>query len=374
LLRAGAAGAGGDIGGNVSYGNRMERLRGELGSLEVDALLVTDLTNVLYLTGFSGTNGQALVWGAGAVFMSDPRYRARAKQIVREAEVVIYPDRLTDALGDRLRSAGVQRLGFEASTVTVAERDKLAERLEGIELIGTAGVVEGLRRAKDDDEIEAVRRAARLADEAFEWVLGRIEPGRAERDVALELEMHLRSEGADDVSFEPIVGSGPLSAHIHHTPGERTIQRGDLVLLDFGARISGYCSDLTRTVAVGEPTPEQRDVYAHVLEAQARGIAAIAAGADCRPVDAAARDHLAARGFGEEFAHGLGHGVGLDVHEAPRLHKSSEDTLVEGDIVTVEPGVYRDGWGGIRIEDCVLVTKEGAEVLGRAPKEELASV
>lgn len=358
----------------MSYENRTERLRAQLGALEVDALLVTNLTNVRYLTGFSGTNGQALVWDTGAVFMSDPRYRARAQEIVRTAEVVIYPDRLTDALGDRLRSAGVNRLGFEASTMTVAERDKLVPRLEGAELVGTDGAVEGLRRAKDDDEIEAVRRAARLADEAFEWVLGRIEPGRAERDVALDLEVRMRSEGAEEVSFEPIVGSGPLSAHIHHTPGERTLERGDLVLLDFGARASGYCSDLTRTVVLGEPTAEMQEVYALVLEAQSRGIGAVAAGADGRTVDASARDFLARRGCAEEFAHGLGHGVGLDIHEAPRLSKTSEDTLVEGDIVTVEPGLYRDDWGGIRIEDCVLVTKEGAEVLGRAPKDELVSV
>ena len=358
----------------MSHESRIERVRAELEERDLEALLVTDLTNVRYLTGFSGTNGQVLVWGSGALFLSDPRYAARAADVVRGADVRIYADRLTDVLGEQLRAAGVRRLGFEGETVTVAERDRLEERLDGVALESTVGLVEGLRRSKDDDEIASVRRAVGIADEAFAWVLERLAPGRREREIALELEMRMRGEGADDASFEPIVGSGPLSAHIHHTPGERELQRGDLVLLDFGARADGYCSDLTRTVVLGEPTPEQRAVYELVLDAQARGIDAVRAGAECARVDAAARDAIAAAAREEEFGHGLGHGVGLDIHEAPRLHKTSEDALVEGDVVTIEPGVYRVGWGGIRIEDCVLVTKEGGEVLGRAPKSDLLSV
>jgi Xaa-Pro aminopeptidase len=180
----------------------------------------------------------------------------------------------------------------------------------------------------------------------------------------------MRTEGAEDVSFEPIVGSGPLSAHIHHTPGERVFEKGDLILMDFGARVDGYCSDMTRTVVLGAATDDQRAQYELVLAAQQRGVEAAVAGAACARVDDAARSVIADAGFGEAFAHGLGHGVGLDIHEAPRLGRISEDTLQSGEVVTIEPGVYLEE-GGIRIEDCVLVNKDGARILTGAPKQEL---
>jgi Xaa-Pro aminopeptidase len=358
----------------MSHEQRIEQVRGKLADAEVDALLVTNATNVGYLTGFTGTNGQVLVLQSDAVFFSDPRYAARAADLVRAAEVDIYPTRLTEVLPGHLKRARVSRLGFEAATMTVAERDDLADRLVGVDLAATKGVVEDLRRHKDEEEVALLREAVRIADETFEWVLERLEPGRSEREIALALEIRMRERGADEASFRPIVGSGPLSSHIHHTPSDRLLERGDLVLLDFGARWRGYCSDLTRTVVLGPARDEHLETYDLVLEAQRRGIEAVAVGAAGVRVDAAARDVIAAAGHEAAFGHGLGHGVGLDIHEAPRLAKTSEDELRAGDVVTVEPGVYRVGQGGIRIEDCVLVTPDGGEVLGKAPKSELVEL
>lgn len=353
---------------------RVRALREALEGTHAQALLVTDLTNVRYLTGFSGTNGQVLVTAAETVFMTDGRYAARASSLVEEADIDIYPSRLTESLIPRLKDLGIKQLGFESLTMTVSERDDLDDRLEGIDLVATTRLVEELRRVKDEDEIGALRRAIAVGDEAFAWILQRLQPGMTEREVALELEVHMRQSGADEISFSPIVGSGPLSAHIHHSPSGRPFEKGDLVLLDFGARVDGYCSDLTRTVVLGPATEEQQEIYDLVLRAHRAGIAALRAGVHGADADAAARDLIEDAGRGEDFGHGLGHGVGLDIHEAPRLHRVSEDTLRAGDVVTVEPGIYKSPWGGIRIEDCVLVTDEGAETLGSAPKDELIEV
>jgi Xaa-Pro aminopeptidase len=356
----------------MDHAGRLRSVQARLSSLEVDALLVTNLTNVRYLTGFVGTNGQVLVTASSpALFLSDPRYAARATAFVQGAEVAIYPHKLTDVLPERLTAEGIEQLGVEAQTMTIAQRDELDAQLEEVSLVPVAKVVEDLRRTKDAAEIAQLRAAAQLADDAFERVLDRLAPGATERDVALEIEVTMRRAGADGVSFEPIVGSGPLSSHIHHYPTERSFEKGDLVLLDFGCKLDGYCSDLTRTVVLGPATDEQREQYELVLAAQAAGLRALAVGAPAATVDAAARAVIDGAGRADEFGHGLGHGVGLEVHEAPTLNKVSEDVLAANDVVTIEPGVYSPGAGGVRIEDCVVVTEGGAEVLGSAPKDVL---
>ena len=355
----------------MNHEARVKKLQDSLPEHEVDALFVVDLDNVRYLTGFSGSNGQVVITPKTAWFLTDGRYRARAQETVEAAEVIVYSDSALVPLKDRLATEGVSRVGIEASTVTVAERGRFAAKLEGSELIETTGVVEALRRVKDDDEIRLMRRAVEIADGAFEWVLDRLVTGATEREVALDLEVKMRRAGADEVSFPPIVGSGPLSAHIHHSPSDRSFERGDLVLLDFGCRVDGYCSDLTRTVCLGTASPEQKEMYATVLAAQLAGIEAVTPGAPTLAADAAARGIIDAAGHAEDFGHGLGHGLGLNVHESPRLHWASEDTFMAGDICTVEPGVYVIGSGGIRIEDDVLVTGSGAEALTGAPKKEL---
>lgn len=355
----------------MDHEGRVTRLRGKLEEAGVDALLVTNLVNVRYLTGFSGSNGAVLVRPGDAIFFSDPRYRARAADLVQGAEVVIYKDRLTDELSGRLTAAGVRKLGLEAASVTLAQQKSLDERLPEVELVGVEDLVEDLRKFKDPDELRLIREAVDLADKGFAWVLDNLTPGMTEIEVALELEVMLRKEGAEDVSFEPIVGSGPLSAHIHHSPSTRTLDKEDLVLLDFGARVEGYCSDLTRTVILGPSSEQQRELYDLVLRAQTAGVEAAAPGVRCADVDAAARSVIEGAGMGDEFGHGLGHGVGLDIHENPAFNRISEDSLSGGEVMTVEPGVYVIGTGGIRIEDCVIIEDSGASVLGSAPKDRL---
>jgi Xaa-Pro aminopeptidase len=355
----------------MDHSGRVARLRDGLGAAGVDGVLITDLTNVRYLSGFSGTNGAVLVTQDGATFFSDPRYRARAADLVQGAEVVIYQDRLTDELTGRLASAGIGKLGVEAGNVTLAQSNRLAERLPDVELVPVEDLVEDLRRVKEPAELDLIRRAVDLADQGFKWVTENVAPGMTEVEVALELEVMMRKAGAEDVSFEPIVGSGPLTAHIHHSPSDRILDKGDLVLLDFGARVEGYCSDLTRTVVLGPATDEQREMYELVLRAQAAGIEAAKPGAKCAEVDAAARAIIVDAGMGDEFGHGLGHGVGLDIHEDPAFSRISEDSLQGGEVMTVEPGVYVIGTGGIRIEDDIVIDSSGATVLGTAPKDRL---
>ncbi|MEA2460213.1 MAG: hypothetical protein QOH90_390 [Actinomycetota bacterium] len=355
----------------MDHDSRVARLQAGLQGAEVDGLLVTDLTNVRYLTGFSGTNGQVLVTASGATFLTDGRYRARSQQLVKGADIVVYPDGLGDALPGLVQKAEVRRLGIEARNVTLALKDRIVSAAGGAELVPTDSLVEKLRRSKDDDEVRRLEEATSVSDSAFKYIIDRLEPGRTEIEIALDLEIEMRRSGADDVSFEPIVGSGPLSAHIHHTPSSRRLEKGDLVLMDFGARVDGYCSDLTRTVVLGAATDEQLKVYEIVRAAQQAGIDALRPGATGRDVDGAARKVIADAGHGDVFEHGLGHGLGLDIHEDPRLARTSDDVAMAGDVITVEPGVYLTDFGGIRIEDDVLVTDDGARVLGSAPKDHL---
>ena len=354
----------------MDHGGRIERLRASLADKDVDAFLITNLTNVRYLTGFSGTNGQVLVTSRDAFFFTDPRYAARASDIVSGAEVEIYPGKLGDVLIPRLKGAGATRVGVEAATVTVADRKRLAERLADFEVVDVENAVEELRRVKEPAEVDKLRSAVQIADQAFTWALDRLVPGATEREVALDIEVRMRQTGADGVSFDPIVGSGPLSAHIHHSPSERTFEKGDLVLLDFGCRADGYCSDMTRTVVIGPATDDQRRIYETVLAAQLAGIAAVRAGVAGTEVDATARKVVEDAGEGPNFPHSLGHGVGLDIHETPAL-KLSEEPLLPGEVVTIEPGIYVVGDGGVRIEDMVVVTDAGCDVLTASPKDTL---
>jgi Xaa-Pro aminopeptidase len=356
---------------------RMQRLQDAFETVGIDALLVTDLTNVSYLSGFSGSNAQLLVTRSQAHLLTDPRYDQRARSLVADCEIHIYEGRSgvswRGGPAQILRPliSGSARVGIEADNMSVTEFAGLEALFDGTEWIATSGVVEQLRKSKDAGELKLLREAMALADAAFEHIVGRLDAGRKERDVALDLEVFMRSNGAEAVSFHPIVGSGPLSAHIHHTASERVLEKGDLVLLDFGARYQGYCSDMTRTVVLGAASEQQAEIYDVVLEAQRAAIDSISPGALGSEVDSVARKVIADAGHAQRFNHGLGHGVGLAVHELPGLGKTSTDRLEVGEVVTVEPGIYLPGDGGIRIEDCVLVTADGAEVLTSARKESL---
>jgi Xaa-Pro aminopeptidase len=345
---------------------RADRLVERLAERELDALVVTNLVNVRYLTGYTGSNGAVLITPEQRVFFTDFRYVSQAAEQVPDF-VRVKGER--DLLGDVAeRAAG--RIGFEDATMSV----RSFERLKGLvgekgELVAAGNLVEALRALKEPGELEAIRAAAALADEALRRVLERGLAGRTERAVALELEATMRELGAEEPSFESIVAAGPHGALPHATPRDVEIPAGVLVTIDWGARLDGYCSDCTRTYASGPLADEAAAVYELVLDAQVSASDAVRAGASAKEVDAVSRDIISAAGHGEHYGHGLGHGVGLDVHEAPRLAPTSEDTLAAGNVVTVEPGVYVPDELGVRIEDLVVVTGDGREVLSGLAKD-----
>jgi Xaa-Pro aminopeptidase len=346
--------------------SRAERLGKLVGERELEMLLVSDLTNVRYLTGFGGTNGACLVGPELRVFFTDFRYTERAAEEVGEEWERPEGEReLIPQIAKRMRG----RVGFEDAKLSVRQLSKLREAVpDGVELAPAGDLVEELRAVKEPEEVERIAAAAELADGVYRWAIERGLTGRSERDVARACEARIRELGAEP-SFPPIVATAANGALPHAEPGERQIDRGELVVFDMGALLDGYCSDCTRTFATGELDEEAREVYELVREAQAAGLEAVKAGPSGKEVDAVPRELIAAAGHGERFGHGLGHGVGLEVHEAPRLAATSEDTLAEGNVVTVEPGVYLPGRFGVRIEDLVVLTAEGHRNLSGLPKE-----
>ena len=357
----------------MSCSTRRAALRALLPGAGVDALLVTDLVNVRYLTGFTGSNAALLVHADGdgaSRFCTDGRYRTQAATEVPDLETVV--DRASAVeLAKRLPTLGVERPGFESDAVTVDAYDALAEAAGGVRMHRVPGLVQRLRAVKDAVEVEALRRACAVGDAALADLLeaGGLRPGRTEREVALDLEDRMRRHGAAGPAFETILAAGANSAVPHHRPTAAELQRGDLVKLDFGALVDGYHSDMTRTVVLGRPTDWQRELHALVTEAQAAGRAALAPGAEVTAVDAAARGVVERAGRGEEFVHGLGHGVGLQIHEAPYVGKTGTGALAAGMVVTVEPGVYLPGRGGVRIEDTLVVRDDGSELLTHTTRE-----
>jgi Xaa-Pro aminopeptidase len=358
--------------------DRVERLAGELETLGVDALLVQSLVDVRYLSGFTGSSGLVLVLGpslAGELgahrFYTDFRYTTQSAAEVPDAFTrEIVAGELTEAVAATLAER-TGRLGFDEASVTVKTHARLHELLGGWELVGCAGAVQRLRAVKEPGEIARLRAASELADEALRGVLEDGLVGHTERDVAIELELRMRRLGAEAASFPSIVAAGAHGALPHAQPRGEAIPRDVLVTIDWGALLDGYCSDCTRTYATGEGISAlAREVYEIVLAAQEQSLAAVAAGLSGRDLDAVARQVIEQAGHGEHFGHGLGHGVGLEIHEAPRLSRTaSEEPLLIGNVVTVEPGIYLPGELGVRIEDLVVVGELGPDVLTGLPKE-----
>lgn len=348
---------------------RADRLTMLLPDAQIDILLVSELANVRYLTGYTGSNGLALIGAAIRAFITDFRYVEQAAAQVDPSFERLRAERdLVESLLWALPDEPV-RLGFEDAHTSVRDHRRLRELLpDRIELIPVTGLVERLRAVKEPGEIEAIRAAARLADASFERLIRDGLVGRTEREVALALEHDMVARGADRPSFDTIVAAGAHGALPHAAPREVEIRKGDMVVIDWGAELDGYCSDCTRTVAAGEPGPAAREIYELVLEANRVGLSAVTAGASGRDVDGAARAVIEAGGHGGEFGHGLGHGVGIEVHEAPRLSQRSSDDLHAGNVVTVEPGVYISGRLGVRIEDLVVTTDNGCDLLTSVPK------
>ncbi len=353
----------------MDHALRRGRLAERLPDLGVEALLVTRLPNVRYLTGFTGSRGEALVAPGEAVFFTDGRYEEQSRHEVLDLERVATMEDLRDRVVHTATRLGVSRLGFEEGDLTYKAWGELRGKAEGIELVPVGEEVERLRRGKDPEEMATIRRAQEATDVAFEEILSRIREGVTERELALELELAMRRAGADAPAFESIVAFGEGAAEPHHAPDERPLRAGDVVKLDFGALVDGYHADMTRTVALGEPPAALREVYQVVQAAQAAGAEAVRAGAATHDVDRAARSLIEDAGYGDRFTHGLGHGVGLEVHEGPWLRPKGEDLLVACAVVTVEPGVYIPGLGGVRIEDMVEVTEDGCRVIPRSSKE-----
>jgi Xaa-Pro aminopeptidase len=349
---------------------RLTALTAAVAERELDALLVSHIVDVRWLTGFSGSNAVAVVGAAQARFVTDFRYLTQAaEQLGERWEREIATELLARAVAG-LPDRRPLRLGFDDAHLTVKQHAQLAEHApEGVELVAAGGIVRALRAVKDPAEIAAIRAAARLADDALEEVLVAGLVGRTERDVALDLEFAMRRRGAQAVSFPPIVAAGTHGALPHAEPRAVAIAPGTLVVVDWGAQLDGYASDCTRMFATGELDPRDRAVYDLVLLAQEQALAAVRPGPTGRELDAVARAIIDAAGHAEHFGHGLGHGVGLEVHEGPRLSKQGSEALVAGNVVTVEPGVYVPGAVGVRIEDLVAVTEDGHDLLSGLSKE-----
>jgi Xaa-Pro aminopeptidase len=344
---------------------RSDRLEAALAERELDRMLVTDLTNVRYLTGFTGTNGACICGPGIRLFLTDFRYTERAATEVEGWEPLTIEGDWLASIAERLEG----RVGFEDDHLAVRSLRKLEAKLgEGVEVVPAGGAVEKLRRVKDAEELAAIESASKLADEVWQWSVERGLAGRSEREVARAAEARIRELGGDP-SFPAIVAAGPNGALPHAEPGEREIGKGELVVFDMGAQLDGYCSDGTRTYATGEPGEDARAVYATTLEAQLASLEAVKPGMSGEEVDAVARRIIDAAGHKEHFGHGLGHGVGLEVHEGPRLSPKSDDVLAPGEVVTVEPGIYLPGKLGVRIEDFVVVTEDGYRNLSTLPKE-----
>lgn len=359
----------------MTHSQRRVRLAAALAAAELDAMVVSDLVNVRYLSGFTGSNAALLVFAGDtpAVLATDSRYSTQAARQAPDLDVMI-ERACAPHLVAKAAARGAARIGFESHVVTVDGFDTLSRRLgekPAGSLVRAGGIVETLREVKDAGEVALLRLACEAADAALSTLVGTggLRPGRTEREVGRELESLMLDNGADGRAFETIVATGANSAVPHHRPTGAELCAGDFVKIDFGALVGGYHSDMTRTFVLGTASAWQRDIYALVADAQRAGRRALAVGACLSDIDAAARDVIVGAGHGDHFGHGLGHGVGLQIHEAPGIGSAATGTLRDGAVVTVEPGVYLPGRGGVRIEDTVLVTGQGTEVLSRYPRE-----
>ncbi len=339
----------------------------------LDGFLATDISNVFYLTGFTGSTAAAVVTHDECHVLVDPRYTIQATRECTSSQVTEYTGKTTIvAAGELINDLHLERVGYEDSHLTVSSYRRLRSKVnETTTLRATRGIVEKLRRIKDRREIEIVRKACGIVDATFESILRDIRPGMTEKHVALLIDYTMRKLGADKDGFDTIAAFGPNSACPHASPTDDAIQPGGFLKMDFGARYRHYNSDITRTVCIGKPTEKHKQIYDTVLDAQLKALDAVRPGTPGKEVDSVARDYISSKGYGEDFGHGLGHALGILVHDGPALSQTSDVILEQGMIVTVEPGIYIEGWGGVRIEDDVLVTDSGCEILTHATKEML---
>ncbi|RED61669.1 M24 family metallopeptidase [Cohnella lupini] len=349
--------------------NRVTLLRESIAKSEGTALLVTHPVNRRYLTGFTGSSGVVLITADHAALITDFRYREQAPQQAQGFQIVEHGQSVHATVAELLRQWGIEALLIEESDVTYATYIAMEKALSPAKLLPSDGIVEKLRMIKDESELAIMQDAANLADRAFDHILGYIKPGVSEKAIALELEVFMRSQGATSSSFDTIVASGERSALPHGVASDRIIGRDEFVKLDYGAYYNGYCSDITRTVVVGKPSDKHREIYDIVKEAQQYALDHLVPGMTGKEGDALTRDIITRYGYGEYFGHGTGHGLGMEIHEAPRLSLTGDIVLVPGMTVTVEPGIYLPGFGGVRIEDDIVITDAGIRILTSSPKQ-----
>jgi len=355
--------------GNNIYEKRLIGLRAKLREINADAALIAKRENYIYLSGFTGTFANLIITQDSAFLITDFRYVEQAAEQARLFEIIRYGGKLEDTLNELLIRKNVNILGFEETHLSFAEYSKYKEKLSVKELVPLGGAVEDLRMVKDETEIEIIRRAVQIADNAFTHILGCIKPGLAEVEIAAEIEYSMKKQGAEGASFETIVASGLRSSMPHGVASEKKVELGDVITMDFGAVYKGYCSDITRTVFLGRPRKELEHIYNIVLEAQLKSLEGAHKGLKGRDIDHIARKIITDAGFGEEFGHSLGHGVGLEIHEEPRFSPGSKQVMENGMAVTVEPGIYIKGEGGVRIEDLIVINDQNPIVLTKSPKE-----
>ncbi|MET3289671.1 UNVERIFIED_CONTAM: Xaa-Pro aminopeptidase [Brevibacillus sp. OAP136] len=348
---------------------RLEQLREAFSKHQIDGFLTDNTANRRYLSGFTGSTGTVLVSGKAAKFITDFRYIDQATEQAVGFDIVNNDRAMLKAIAEQVKEFGIKRLGFEKQLVSYGTFDDWSKALEGVELVPTTGIVEELRMIKSEQEVSMIRTAACIADDAYAHIAKFIKPGISELQVAMELEFYMRKQGATSSSFDIIVASGVRGALPHGVASSKVIEQGDMVTLDFGALYKGYVSDITRTLAVGEPSEKMKEIYEIVLRAQLNGVQNIRAGMTGKEADALTRDIIEAAGYGEAYGHSTGHGIGLEVHEQPSLSKASDMVLKPGMMVTVEPGIYVSDLGGVRIEDDVLITETGCEIITKSTKE-----
>lgn len=352
----------------MNYASRLAALRAAFKTYQCDAIVVSNLTNVRYLCGFTGTAGMAVITANTAHFITDFRYQEQAAlQVPSEYTIVVAKKGLWFEAVKILKNKAT-KVGFEAEHTSVASWEENKKLFAPIELVPTSRAIENLRMAKDDDELEIMQRAIDIADQAIEHVFGILRPGLTEREVQDELLNQIKSRGASGPSFDFIVASGVRGALPHGVASDKVLEAGEMVTIDMGAIVDGYCSDLTRTVCLGKPTRQQQKIYGIVWQAQTEAAARFRPGLSCKAADKIARDIITEAGYGDNFGHGLGHGVGLQIHEPPRVSSLGKQKLQVGQVVSCEPGIYIPDWGGVRIEDLLLIAKGGAKILSKAPK------
>lgn len=352
----------------MDYTSRLRSLREAFKALQCHAAIVSDLINVRYLTGFSGTSGMVIVTENAAFFLTDFRYEQQAsEQVPSEYSITIAQQNLWSEAANLLNDKA-RKIGFEAEHTSYALWQENKRKFSYAELLPTTNLVEALRLCKDEGELAIMRRAIAIADEAMEAVFKVLRPGLTEQEVADELLHQIKARGASGPSFDFIVASGPRGALPHGVASEKTLQAGEMVTIDMGAVYNGYCSDLTRTVCLGKPTAEQQKIYGIVWQAQTAAAEQMRAGLSCQSADQVARDIITEAGYGKYFGHGLGHGVGMEIHEAPRVSSLGSGKLQAGSVVSCEPGIYIPEWGGVRIEDLLLIEESGAQILSQSPK------